>query len=171
MGILQKSEQSPAGWIFLLISIVIFAAACLIKPSLFLPSVAFAFKIIEKLILIFILVFVLMVVTNYFVSPQKLVKYFGSKKSIKGWLIAIAAGILSSGPIYMWYPLLSDLQKQGVEYGFIAAFLYNRAVKIPLLPVMILYFGLNYVIVLTAVMVFISVLQGLAINLIMEEGT
>ena len=70
----------------------------------------------------------------------------------------------------MWYPLLNDLQKQGVKNGFIATFLYNRAVKIPLLPVMILYFELKYVILLTAVMVLISVIQGLVVEKIMEVG-
>ncbi len=169
MEIFKKSEQSKAGWIFLFISIVIFTIACLIKPAAFLPSIKFALNIFKKIILVFILVFVLMVITNYVVRPKKLTKYFGSTRSIKGWFAAIITGILSTGPIYMWYPLLNDLQKHGVKNGFIATFLYNRAVKIPLLPVMILYFGLKYVIVLTVVMIFISVLQGLIVDKITME--
>ena len=170
MGIFKKTEQSQAGWIFLIISVFIFVVVCLIKPEVFLPSLKFGWNIIKKIILVFILVFVLMVITNYFISPKKLTKYFGSTKSIKGWFAAIVTGILSTGPIYMWYPLLNDLQKQGVKNGFIATFLYNRAVKIPLLPVMILYFELKYVILLTAVMVLISVIQGLVVEKIMEVG-
>ena len=81
------------------------------------------------------------------------------------------AGILSSGPVYMWYPLLSDLQNKGLKNGFIATFLYNRAIKLPILPLMISYFGIVYVLVLTIVMVFVSILQGLIINRLMEAKT
>ncbi|MFO7849816.1 MAG: hypothetical protein R6V67_07645 [Spirochaetia bacterium] len=54
----------------------------------------------------------------------------------------MAAGTLSHGPVFAWYPFLSDLQGKGVSNGKIAAFLFARAVKIPLLAAMVFYFGL-----------------------------
>jgi uncharacterized membrane protein YraQ (UPF0718 family) len=108
-----------------------------------------------------------MVITNYFVKHKTLVKYMGKKSGIKGWFISIVAGIISTGPIYMWYPLLSELEEQGVRKGLIAAFLYNRAIKIPLLPMIIVYFGLLFTVVLTIVMMIISVVQGLIIEKLM----
>jgi uncharacterized membrane protein YraQ (UPF0718 family) len=164
----KKSEKSKGGWIFLFVTIVVFIVVCLIKTDVFLPALKFAFNIVKRIYWVFILVFVLMVLTNYFIEPDKLVKHFGNKKSFRGWFFSIIAGIISTGPIYMWYPWLSDLQKQGIKDGFIATFLYNRAVKIPLLPIMIFYFGLLYVIVLMIVMIFVSVIQGLIMNKIME---
>ena len=97
-----------------------------------------------------------------------LVKWLGKESGIKGWLIAIIGGILSSGPIYMWYPLLSQIKKQGGRDGLIATFLYNRAVKIPLMPLLIYYFGWIYAIVLTFVMIIFSVFQGLIVEKIVE---
>ncbi len=44
------------------------------------------------------------------------------------------------------------LQKKGMRPALIATFLYNRAVKIPLLPLLIIYFGLTYSLVLMVVM-------------------
>ena len=76
----------------------------------------------------------------------------------------IVAGILSTGPIYVWYPLLAEFKEKGVGYGYMATFLYNRAIKIPLLPVAVLYFGIKYVVVLTALMVLFSVIQGVLID-------
>jgi len=105
-----------------------------------------------------------MAVTNYFIKPSFLVKIMGKKSGVLGWIIAIITGIISTGPIYMWYPLLADLKKKGVRQGLIATFLYNRAIKIPLLPMIILYFGLPYTIILTIVMMIISVIQGLIIE-------
>lgn len=82
------------------------------------------------------------------------------RPGVRGWLIAIAGGILSAGPIYLWYPLLADLQERGMRKAFSAAFLYNRAIKLPLLPVLIAYFGLLFAAVLSASMVAASGIIG-----------
>jgi len=44
--------------------------------------------------------------------------------------------------------------------GLIAAFLYNRAVKIPLIPLMIFYFGIPFVVILTIYTIVASVVEG-----------
>lgn len=118
-------------------------------------------SIIVKILPVLIMVFVIMAATNYAFRPESLVRWVGSGSGLKGWFIAVIVGIISVGPIYLWYPLLNDLQKKGMRAGLIAAFLYNRAVKIPLLPILILYFGLGYTLTLTVVMIVISILQGL----------
>jgi len=164
MKIIEKIKEMPGTWNFFIISILIVGIVSIIKPSILIPSLIFSWGILKKIVLVFIGVFVLMALTNYFIRPKKLVKYFGHSRSFKGWIAAVITGIISTGPIYMWYPLLAELQEKGVKNGFIATFLYNRAVKLPLLPVIVVYFGFKFVIVLTFVMIFISVLEGLIIN-------
>jgi uncharacterized membrane protein YraQ (UPF0718 family) len=102
-----------------------------------------------------------MVITNYFITPEMIKKHIGASSGVRRWFYAVVGGILSSGPIYFWYPLLKQLKSHGVSYGFIATFLYNRAVKIPLIPLMAVYFGIPFVIVLSVVMVMVSILQGM----------
>jgi uncharacterized membrane protein YraQ (UPF0718 family) len=68
----------------------------------------------------------------------------------------------------MWYPLLADLKEKGLSHGLIACFLYNRAIKIPLLPLLIFYFNWQFVIVLTIVMIGASLIQGIFVNKLME---
>jgi len=160
----MTSEKSYTGWYFLLIVIAIYIIVLFIAPEKVLKSLGVFVGIIIKVIPIIILVFILMAITNYFIKPSFLVKFMGKKSGVLGWIIAIITGIISTGPIYMWYPLLADLKKKGVRQGLIATFLYNRAIKIPLLPMIILYFGLPYTIVLTIVMMIISVVQGLIIE-------
>jgi uncharacterized membrane protein YraQ (UPF0718 family) len=75
-------------------------------------------------------------------------------------------GILSHGPIYVWYPLLRELREHGMRTSLVAAFLYNRAIKIPLLPLMIYYFGVIYVVVLLIFMIIASIVEGKIIELI-----
>ena len=51
-------------------------------------------------------------------------------------------------------------EKKGVGFGLIATFIYSRAIKLPLLPIMIYYFGIKYTIVLTVVLIVMSIVQG-----------
>ncbi|MGB3478049.1 MAG: permease [bacterium] len=97
---------------------------------------------------------------NYFVKSKKILKYTGKESGIKGWLIAVSTGILSHGPIYIWYPLLKELKDQGMRDGLIAVFLYNRAIKIPLLPLMIYYFGPIFILILLIYMIIASIIEG-----------
>ncbi|MCF7916127.1 MAG: hypothetical protein K9L66_13250 [Spirochaetaceae bacterium] len=94
---------------------------------------------------------VLLFMTGGNLVPNSFVKrHLGGKQGGKAYLFALAAGTLSHGPVYAWYPFLSELQKKGVSNGKIAAFLFARAIKIPLLAAMVFYFGLPFTIVFTA---------------------
>ena len=165
---MKISEESRAGWYFLGIVILAYIIMGIFKPAALTASFQFLWSIVKKIIPIFILIFVLMILTNYFVKPKKLVKHFGKKSGFLGWPVAVITGIISTGPIYLWYPLLNELQKHGVRNGLIAVFLYNRAIKIPLLPLFIFYFGFVYVIVLTLVMIIASILNGIIVEKIVE---
>lgn len=101
---------------------------------------------------------------NYFITPKRIKKYIGHKTSLRSWFIAIITGIVSTGPIYMWYPMLRELRDKGIGNGFVATFLYNRAIKIPLIPMIIFYFGVKFTIILTIVMIIFSVIQGMIIE-------
>jgi uncharacterized membrane protein YraQ (UPF0718 family) len=125
-------------------------------------------NIMIKILPVFVIVFALMFIINYFITPKKLVEYLEKGNGAKAWLITIIAGIISTGPIYMWYPLLAELREHGIKHGFVAAFLYARAIKPALIPLMIFYFGLAFTIILTIVMITFSVIQGISVNKLME---
>jgi len=112
-----------------------------------------------------VLIVFFMGIVNHFVYPRTLSKYVGEGSGVKGWLLAICTGILSHGPIYAWYPLLKRLRDQGMKSGLIAVFLYNRAIKIPLLPVIIYYFGIRFVVILSVYLIIGSVVQGYIVEI------
>jgi len=167
MSIKAKLQQILKAWLFLIIVVVVYILLFFIRQDLFFSSVNYFFNIFLKIIPVFVLIFVLMAISNYFVTPNFIKKYLG-KKGAKKWFFVITGGILSSGPIYMWYPFLADLKNKGLSYGLIACFLYNRAIKIPLWSIAIFYFGVKYVIVLTFVMIFMSIVQGILLNKFMK---
>lgn len=150
-------------WWFLIAVILIYIILAFIRFDIFTSSLSYFLNLLAKIIPIFIVIFLLMAFAQYKNIQKVLVRHL-TDRGIKKWLYAIIAGILSMGPIYMWYPLLADLKSHGLSEGLIATFLYNRAIKIPLLPLAIFYFNLEFVVILSVVMIVVSVLQGFLIN-------
>ena len=150
--------------LFLLSVVFAYLVVLFINHSLFLEALSFSLKLLLRLVPVLFLVFIFLFIVDFFVSAEMVIKFLGEGSGLKGWLIALIGGIISTGPIYMWYPLLKSLKDRGMSDSLIAVFLYNRAVKIPMIPIMIYYFGLNLVVALTFWMLCASILVGLIVG-------
>jgi uncharacterized membrane protein YraQ (UPF0718 family) len=165
----QKKERNKNLYYessFLGIVIALYLVLSFFNPEKIYRSLHASLDIIIQILPILVLVIFLIGITNYFLKTKTVSKYLGGESGVKGWFLAIIIGILSHGPIYIWYPLLKDLRDHGMRSGLIAVFLYNRAIKIPLLPVMIFYFGISFVIILSIYMIIASVIEGKIIEII-----
>lgn len=145
---------------FLIFVIILYVVLFFFDAGKTYNAIHASITIVIQILPVLVLVIVLMGISNYFLKPKIVSKYLGAESGVKGWFIAVSLGVLSHGSIYVWYPLLKDLQNHGMRIGLIATFLYNRAVKIPFLPIMIYYFGVAFVFVLTSYMIIISVVEG-----------
>ena len=161
-------EKISGKWIVLIIVTFFYIILALVNLDIAKIVIAQFFQLVWKILPVFAFTFVLMFISNLLLDAKKIIKYTGESAGIKGWFIAIVTGVLSSGPIYMWYPLLSDLKDKGMKDAFITTFLYNRAVKIPLLPVMIYYFGITFTVILSVYMILFSVINGLVVHKILN---
>jgi len=117
-----------------------------------------------KIIPLLAFVFIIMIGVNLYLTEDKIKKHIGESAGIKGWIYAMIAGILISGPPYVLYPLLGDLKKHGMKNSLIAVLLYNRNVKIQFIPAMIYYFGLKFTIIISIYIIIFSILNGLLIE-------
>ncbi len=161
----QEQNRSIKGRIYFFIAmIILYVPFFIITPHKTQQALLIAGKLILAIIPVLIFVIILMAVIDYFIKPQKIKKYLGEESGVKGWLIAITFGIISHGSIYAWYPLLKEMRDHGMREGLVAAFIYNRAIKIPFIPLMIYYFGLKFFIILTLYMIIASVIEGLLIE-------
>jgi len=118
------------------------------------------FAILKILLPIFMVVIILMALISYLTQGKSKLENLAKQSGAKGWFWALFIGLLSHGPMYAWYPVLQELRNKGLRDGYIAAFFYARAVKLPLLPLMVDYFGLAFTIVLTIYIILASLLQG-----------
>jgi len=160
----KSAERVGTGGIFLLVVLAVYLALGLIRPDLVGNAVSVLGRLMLHLVPVLILVFGIMFVTNLFCEPGGIVTLLGEGSGARGWILVVSGGIVSSGPIYMWYPLLSDLKERGMKDSLIAAFLYNRAIKIPLLPMMVYYFGWSFTVVLSVYMVLFSIINGIMVQ-------
>lgn len=164
--ILDKIES---GWLFLLIVVLMYIFLAIGNYALAEKSTLAFARLFISILPVLVLVFVIMFIFNLFLDNKRLIRHLGKGSGVKGWLLSIGGGILSTGPIYMWYPLLSDLKEKGMKNSLIAVFLCSRAVKIPLIPMMIYYFGLAFTVVLTVYMIIFSVINGLMVGKIVKR--
>lgn len=157
----HKKRKSHGGWIFLGVVVAAYIVTALIDSELAMESIYFFIELFIKIAPVLLLVFVLMVLFNLFLTPKRIKNYLGRASGLKGWFLAVAGGILSTGPIYTWYILLGELRHKGMKTSLVAVFLYSRAVKLPLLPLLTHYFGVQYMLILSLYLIIFSVLSGI----------
>ncbi len=156
----KKKSDLMTRLIFLAVMIVITAVTFFINPDKTVFAIKYGSKILLIILPIMLIVLLIMTAIDFFLKEEKISNLLGAKSGLKGFSIAAFAGIISHGPIFAWYPVLYDLKKKGMSLGFVAVFLYTRAIKIPLLPLLILYFGLKFVVVWFFYLLLASFLLG-----------
>ena len=154
---------------FLIIVLILYLVISLFNFSMAKNAFLNFLTMFIKIIPILCIVFIIMILVNLFFTKQRVAKHLGKDSGIIGWLYAIISGILVSGPPYILFPLLGDLKKGGMKNSLVAVFLYNRNVKIPFLPVMVYYFGLNFTIILSLYIVIFSILNGKIIGRLVKD--
>jgi len=165
------SEKISGKWMFVIGVVLIYLIVALIDFDLAKKSWEEFVFLFKKIIPTLVLVFALMFFFNFFLDVKKISRLAGKSAGAKGWLIAVVAGVLSSGPVYMWYPLLADLKEKGMADGLMAAFLYSRAIKIPQMPMLVYYFGMPFTIVLTFYMFLFSIVNGVLVDKLLDFYT
>jgi len=122
----------------------------------------------SKLLPVLGLVILVLFFANLLLQPEWVRDNLGEHSGPRGWVLAVAGGILSAGPVYAWYAMLGDLKSKGMRTALMSVFLYNRAIKLPLLPLLIHYFGLAYVLILFAYLILLSLPAGLFLERLVD---
>ncbi len=159
------------GIYFLSFIIFLYLLIYVFFPEKVQQSLMASLNLLIKLLPLIVVVIFIMGIVDYVMKPKAVMRHMGEGSGKKAWLLAISTGIIIHGPGYAWYPLLKDLKEHGMRDGLVAAFLYSRAIKLPLLPMMVYYFGLKFTIILVVYMLLASILEGVAIDIILRNKT
>lgn len=165
----KAGKGGAGGWIFLTVVLVIYGVTALLDYDLALRAITVFLQLLDKVYPVLILVFLLIFIIDLLLNPKRVEKYLGRRSGIMGWLTAIVVGILSTGPVYAWYAVLHDLRNKGMRTSLISVVLYNRAIKLPLLPLLVHYFGLAYTVVLAFYLIGFSIIGGIILEKVLGE--
>jgi len=159
----KKEGRNPrkSGLVMLGIVAGLYLVTFILSSGTGMRALASAWEIVKMIAPILLVVFFLMALLRNLFSTDYITTHLGKESGLKGWLIALGGGILSHGPAYVWYPMLSQMRKQGVKEGLIVAFFYARSIKVPWLPLMASYFGLCFTVLLSLFVLFAAWLQGM----------
>jgi uncharacterized membrane protein YraQ (UPF0718 family) len=164
----MKTKKSENKKNIVFITALLFAAGIILlfftNQNLFQKTMQNFIKMAVQIAPVLLVIFLLMFLNFWLINPQKVKKYLGERSGFKGYFFAILSGIISVGSIYIWYPLLRDLRKNGMSDKLIAVFIYNRSIKLQFLPLMIFYFGLKFSIVLSVLTVVFSLIVGFFVH-------
>ena len=148
---------------------VLYAVLFLVNSDAAQLSIVKSATILFKILPIFIFVILFTALLNFLLQPKKVTKHLGKDSGLKGWLWALIAGIISHGPMYAWYPLIEDLRNHGMKDALIVVFFASRTIKIPLLPMMVDYFGFVFTLILSCYILLGALLQGLLLEIFETE--
>ena len=165
-----KKRSQIRRFIFPAVVVAIYMILFIVVPDKTMLALRSSGSIFSQIVLPLLLVFMVMVLMNIFLKPAQVARLIGRKSGIKGKLLPALAGVISAGPIYAWYPLLRDIKSKGSGNSPLAIFLYNRSVKPYFIPVMVGYFGLIYVIILTVGMFIGSFVIGYTVDRLAGDG-
>ncbi len=165
----KKKSSQTSGYYFLGAVTLLTIVLLVVFPGKTEKALSYSLNLFLRLIPLIAAIITFTALINFFVDQKKLSSLLGKESGLKGWLIAIVSGIITHGPVYVWFSMLEEMKKHGMRDGLIAVFLYNRAIKIPLIPIMMYYFGTLYTIILLVVMVVTSPILGLLLELFVKE--
>ncbi|MBU0945385.1 MAG: permease [Proteobacteria bacterium] len=168
----MKTEEKPftfRGRYLLLTVLILYAVLFLTNSHSALLALGKSGSVLLKILPIFAVVILFTALLNYFLKPKQIAKHLGKDCGSKGWLWALAAGVISHGPMYAWYPLLEDLRSHGMKDELLAVFFASRAIKIPLLPMMIDSFGLIFTLVFSFSILVGALGQGMCMRVLQEK--
>jgi len=166
-----KKQEKPfafRGKYLLLVVIIFYGVFFLANSETALSALQKSATLLIKILPIFVVVILFTALLNYFMQPKQIADHLGRGSGARGWLWALIAGVISHGPMYAWYSLLEDLRSHGMRDGLIVVFFASRTIKIPLLPIMIDYFGWIFTLLLSFYILIGALVQGWILE-IMEQ--
>ncbi len=165
----ENSKEGKISKLLALFMVLVYLVLYFTDNDFFSKSASSLWKMTVQLSPYLVLIFLLMFLSAFFITPEKAKKIFGNNSGLKAVIITSVAGILSVGPSYVWFPLLHDLKQHGITNKLVAVFMYNRAIKLQILPVMVFYFGLKYTITFSIILFVFSFFIGEIVGRIVPD--
>jgi len=163
---LNIKDKIGGNWLFLFFVVFVFLIVWLFNFRTFLVISFDFFDMFMRILPVILLVYIIIFWFNLIISNKKIVQFLKKWSYIRKLIFSVFFWILSSWPIYLWYWLLKQIKDAWLTLWHISSFSYARAIKLPLLPIMISYFGIKFSVLFFVILFVFSFVQALLVDLI-----
>lgn len=159
-----------SGWAkFLIIMILIYTVWFFVDSESIKYSLLSTYKVFEEIFPVLILVFIIIFISNIFLTPGVIKKHLWEDSWIKWWFYIFIVSFILMAPPYVILPILWELRKFSMKYSLIAFLLNNSNVKIAFLPVMIYYFWLEFSLIISILVIVFAFVNSIIIGKILNK--
>ncbi len=164
---LKLKDKFWGNYLFLYCVLFLYLTISIFNYKYIWISVIYFLKIfITQIIPILFIIYLFIFIFNILVQNEKIVNKISNSNSFVKYIFVILLWIMSTWPVYMWYPILKKLQAHWIWYEHIATFIYSRAIKIPFFTIMIFYFWFKYTLFFNLTILIFWILIWITINLL-----
>ena len=149
--------------------IVAAAVALLIFSDKSGPVLSVSKNYFSELITILPAIMIIIGLFSVWIPKEMVVKYMGKTSGIRGIFVAIALGMLPTGPLYIAFPMAIALLKKGAKISNIVIFISAWAcIKLPQELVEIQFLGIEFTLLRLALTIIFIVIMGIIIEKIID---
>ena len=149
--------------------IIVAVIALLFFPDKSGPVLSVSKNYFLELIMILPAIMIIIGLFSVWIPKEMVVKYMGKTSGTKGIFVAIAIGMLPTGPLYIAFPMAIALLKKGAKISNIVIFISAWAcIKLPQELVEIQFLGIEFTLLRLALTVIFVIIMGLIIEKIID---
>jgi len=161
---MKAGSTLRGGLWFLFAVLILYGIAYALDPTAARRAIDRSLALASHLLPVLGIVVLVIFLSNLLLRPDWVRNHLGAGSGPHGWLIATIGGILAAGPVYPWYALLGELRAKGMRTALVSVFLYTRAIKLPLLPWLVHFFGLAYTLIMLGYLILLALPSGLLLE-------
>jgi len=129
-----------------------------------------AFATLRQAALLVVLAFAVTGLMQVLVEPDTIRRWLGSQAGLRGVLLGAAAGALTPGGPYVYYPLALAIRRAGAGMGTILSYIAGKCLwDVMRIPLELAFFGTRLTAIRWSVTVFVPLLVGVAATRLMKE--
>ena len=122
-----------------------------------------------ELIMILPAIMIIIGLFSVWVPKEIVVKYMGKTSGIKGIFLAIALGMLPTGPLYIAFPMAAALLKKGAKISNIVIFISAWAcIKLPQELMEVQFLGIEFTLLRLTLTIIFVIIMGIIIGKTIE---
>lgn len=116
-------------------------------------------------------VIIFTILINAWIPQKTITKHLGNQSSVRGNILSVLVGMLSTGPIYAAFPIAYALKNKGASTQNVVIILSTWAVvKVPMLINEVKFIGFDFMVVRWVLTIISIILMGKITQFILEKG-